>query len=325
MRSGFGRRRAGAILGRVIPAFRCAAVAARSSVGALHQDEASSRRGKGRAGSATRPAFGGGRRGPVGLHTAAIVALRCGANLVLALVWLLVQSLHLPRHHDWVIGTYFSSFILADVTTTTLLGTDHIRARKALHDEVPLWRVLLVKNLALVVIVGLPTLAAATAMTLWLETPARLVVTIPNVAVPIVSWVGVGNLVSVLFPVGDEPLIHRWEQRRDRRATIRWIAHLVFAVRLVLRRRPHRRHRAQRVLAPGSAGHRSDIGPRESQFRPHRHRGGRLGYCDRYGGAVLLGAPAFRSRGPRNRLNGRAETSPETLSPTYCALTRIRR
>ncbi len=35
-------------------------------------------RGKGRAGSATGPAFGGGRRGPVGLHTAAIVALRCG-------------------------------------------------------------------------------------------------------------------------------------------------------------------------------------------------------------------------------------------------------
>jgi hypothetical protein len=37
---------------------------------------------------------------------------------------------------------------------------------KALHDGVALWRVLLVKNLALVVIVGLPTFAAATAMTL---------------------------------------------------------------------------------------------------------------------------------------------------------------
>ena len=154
----------------------------------------------------------------------------CGVavNLVLALVWLLVQPLHPHRHHDWVIliGTYFSSFILADVTTTNLLGVDHIRVCKALGDGVSLWRVLLVKNLALVVIVGLPTLAAAMAMTLWLETPARLAVTIPNVAVPIVSWLGVGNLVSVLLPVGDEPLIHRWEQRRDRRATIRWIAHL---------------------------------------------------------------------------------------------------
>ena len=151
------------------------------------------------------------------------------ANLVLALVLLLVQPLHLPRHHDWVIliGTYVSSFILADVTTTNVIGSDHIRVRKALHDGVPLLRVLLVKNLALVVIVGLPTLAAATAVTLWLETPARLAVTIPNVAVPIVSWLGVGNLVSVLFPVDAESLVDRWKQRRDCRSTIRWIAHLV--------------------------------------------------------------------------------------------------
>jgi hypothetical protein len=151
------------------------------------------------------------------------------ANLVVALLWLLVQPLHLPRHHDWVIliGTYFSSFILADVTTTNLLGADHIRVRNALRNGTPFWRVLLVKNLALIVIVGLPTLAAAAAMTLWLEPPARLVMTIPNVAVPIVSWLGVGNLVSVLFPVGGERLMHRWAQRGDRRTTIRWLAHLV--------------------------------------------------------------------------------------------------
>jgi hypothetical protein len=151
------------------------------------------------------------------------------ANFALALVWLVVQPLHPHRHHeDWVIliGTYFSSFILADVTTTNLLGGDHIRVRKALRDGVSLLRVLVVKNLALIVIVGLPTLAAAMAMTLWLETPARLAVTIPNVAVPIVSWLGVGNLVSVLLPVDDEPLISRWEQRRNRRATGRWIGHL---------------------------------------------------------------------------------------------------
>jgi hypothetical protein len=149
--------------------------------------------------------------------------------LILALVWLLIQPLHPHRHHeDWVIlvGIYFSSFILADVTTTNLLGVDHIRVREALREGVPFWRVLLVKNLALIVIVGLPTLAAAMITTLWLETPARLAVTIPNVAVPIVSWLGVGNLVSVLLPVAEEPLIKRWEQRRDRPTTVRWVTHL---------------------------------------------------------------------------------------------------
>jgi hypothetical protein len=147
------------------------------------------------------------------------------ANLVFAAGWLLVQPLTAGRHQDWVIlvGTYFSSWVLADVTTTNLLGTDHYRVLKAVTDGVPMWRILLIKNLALIAIVGLPTLGAAVALTLWLETPARLGVTIPTVAVPIVSWLGVGNLISVLHPVGVEPLFRRWRGRRDRRRIGVWL------------------------------------------------------------------------------------------------------
>ena len=152
------------------------------------------------------------------------------ANLLLAVGWLAVQPLtpH-GRHQDWVVlvGTYFSSFVLADVTTTNLLGADHYRVVKTLADGVPLWRVLFVKNMALIVLVGLPTLAAATALTLWLESPARLAVTIPNVAVPIVSWLGVGNVVAVLLPVSAEPLIRRWRQRHDFRRTAGWLLALM--------------------------------------------------------------------------------------------------
>jgi hypothetical protein len=149
-------------------------------------------------------------------------------NLVFAVGWLAVQPLTLGRHQDWVVlvGTYFSSWILADVTTTNLLGADHYRVVQAVSDGVPFWRVLLIKNLALLVIVGLPTLLTAVVLTLWLETPERLAVTIPTVAVPIVSWLGVGNVVSVLHPVSVEPLIRRWRQRRDRRRTRGWIAAL---------------------------------------------------------------------------------------------------
>ena len=165
------------------------------------------------------------------------------ANLFFAVAWLLVQRLTAgPTHHqthshyqhpgwyhhhhvDWVvlIGTYFASFILADVTTTNLLGADHYRVAKGLSDGAPFWRVLLIKNLALIVIVGLPTLAAAMALTLWKQTPAQLAVTIPNVAVPIVSWLGVGNLISVLLPVGAQPLTQRWEDRRNWRRTGAWL------------------------------------------------------------------------------------------------------
>lgn len=148
------------------------------------------------------------------------------ANVVFAATWLLVQPLTTGRHHsDWVIliGTYFSSWILADVTTTNLLGADHYRVRQAMADGVPFWRIMLIKNLALLAIVGLPTLAAAMVLTLWLESPGRLGVTIPTVAVPIVSWLGVGNLISVLHPVGVAPLLRRWRQRGDRLRTGGWV------------------------------------------------------------------------------------------------------
>lgn len=160
------------------------------------------------------------------------------ANLFLAVAWLAVQPLthahahptrHFHHHHlDWVVlvGSYFSSFILADVTTTNTLGGDHYRVTKGLSDGVPVWRVLLIKNLALLVLVGLPTLAVAVVLTLRLETPARLAITIPDVAVPIVSWLGVGNVLSVLHPVSSEPLIRRWRQRRDWRRIAGWLVAL---------------------------------------------------------------------------------------------------
>lgn len=161
------------------------------------------------------------------------------ANLIFAVVWLSVQPLtieynshqpggHFHFHHaqlDWVVlvSTYFSSFVLADVTTTNLLGGDHYRVAKGLADGVPFWRMLLIKNVALMVIVGLPTLTVAAALTVWREGVPQLAMTIPNVSVPIVSWLGVGNVISVLHPVPAEPLLRRWRQRHNLRRTAGWV------------------------------------------------------------------------------------------------------
>jgi hypothetical protein len=150
------------------------------------------------------------------------------ANTSFAAGWLLIQPLTLGLHQDWVVlvSTYFSSWVLADVTTTNQLGADHYRVEKGLSDGVPLWRILLLKNVALLAVVGLPTLTVAMALTLFRETPERLAIIIPTVAVPIVSWLGVGNLFSVLHPVGVEPLLRRWRQRRDYRRTRYWLVGL---------------------------------------------------------------------------------------------------
>jgi hypothetical protein len=108
-----------------------------------------------------------------------------------------------------------------------MLGVDRVRVEKSLENGTRLWHLLSIKNLALLVIVGLPTLALAVALTLWTEGASRLAVTVPDVAVPILSWLGVGNLISVLLPVGYEPLIRRWRQRRQLRRTMRWLIHLL--------------------------------------------------------------------------------------------------
>ncbi|MDR3659467.1 MAG: hypothetical protein P4L86_03460 [Mycobacterium sp.] len=159
-------------------------------------------------------------------------------NVVLALIWLVAQPLttHGRHHQDWVIliGTYFSSFVLADTTTTNVLGGDHYRVQRGLSESVPPWRMLLIKNLALLILVGLPTLTVAVVLTLRLETPARLGVTIPNVAVPIVSWLGLGNAISVLLPVAEIPLLRRWRQRHDRGRTAAWLVSLVLPYALYL-------------------------------------------------------------------------------------------
>src|SRR6476660_2729148 len=293
MRSECGRRRAGAILGRVIPAFRRAAVAARSSVGALHHNEA-------RPVAAERAAQGL----QLALPSAVVAEVRwaftpprswlsgVAANLVLALVWLLAQPLHLPRHHDWVIliGTYFSSFILADVTTTNMLGADHIRVAQGVAR----------RGSALACAAGEEPGAGRGRRT---ADPCRgdghdVVARNTRTARGDDSQ---RRGADCVLARGRKPGVGAVSCRR--RATDPSLGTTPrpsrhdqvdcppgVAVRLVLRRRPYRRHRARLLLASGSAGDRSDIGWRESQFRPHRHRGGRLGYCDRGGGAVLLGA-----------------------------------
>ena len=149
-------------------------------------------------------------------------------NLVLSLLWLVVAPLSGQPHRDWAIlvGSYFAVFILADVTTTNVLGADAPRVRLGLQHGVWLGRILLAKNLALLIIVGLPTLVATALITVNSEADYRLVLTLPGVAFPILTWLGVGNLVSVLLPVAVLPLRKRWQQRHDVRRTALWMFHL---------------------------------------------------------------------------------------------------
>ena len=151
--------------------------------------------------------------------------LGIGVNLLLSLAYLVVVPLRGGTHRDWAIlvGTYFAVFVLADVTTTNVLGVDTERTRLRLLRGLSLTRILVVKNVALLVIVGLPTLVATAFITVHDEPTYRLVLTLPGVLYPVLTWLGVGNLVSVLLPYWPVPLVTRWRERRVWSRTARWL------------------------------------------------------------------------------------------------------
>lgn len=156
-------------------------------------------------------------------------------NLALSFLWLVFVPLTGHHHGDAVIlvGTYFAVFILADVTTTNVLGLDAPRVRVSLDRGVSVLRMLLTKNLALLVIVGLPTLIATAVLTVRSELPYRLTLTLPGVALPMFAWLGVGNVVSVVYPVAIRSLRVRWQRRYDWRSTGPWLFHLAIPYALL--------------------------------------------------------------------------------------------
>jgi hypothetical protein len=148
-----------------------------------------------------------------------------GLNLVLSLLYLLVAPLTEVPHGDWAIlvGSYFAGFILADSCTTNALGADAGRVTRQLCGGTSLGRILIAKNLTLVLVAGLPILSATAVITLQSEPGYRLALTIPAVLGLILTWLGLGNLISVLLPVSAVPLRQRWLQRSDLVSTGRWL------------------------------------------------------------------------------------------------------
>lgn len=157
-------------------------------------------------------------------------------NLVLSLLYLIIDPLSSGPHRNWavIVGSYFAVFVLADVTTTNVLGADAVRVTRALAHRVSLQRILLVKNLTLLIIVGVPTVIATAAITEATEGTQNLSFNIPGVIFPILTWLGVGNLVSVALPVAALPLKLRWAYRHDRRRTVRWAFHLALPYAIYL-------------------------------------------------------------------------------------------
>lgn len=149
-------------------------------------------------------------------------------NVAFSLLYLAISPLaHPHRQFAWVVlvGTYFASFALADVTTTNILGPDAQRVRAGLAAGRSMLSILLIKNLVLLIVAGVPTLLL-TAILAHAMPLKPMLETLLRVALPMLCWIGVGNLTSVLLAVEIQRLIWRWRRLRSR-ANVLWLAHLV--------------------------------------------------------------------------------------------------
>lgn len=140
-------------------------------------------------------------------------------NLALAVFYLLFQRPNLGHHYDTVMlyCVYFSTFILADVTTTNIFGLDVPRTTAALKEGQSFLQILLRKNAVQCVVIVLPMLVITAAWTEYLYHDSKMLRTVPGVLYPMVLFIAVGNLISVLFPVAQAPLlwhVRTWRQWR---------------------------------------------------------------------------------------------------------------
>ncbi|WP_175957441.1 hypothetical protein [Schaalia sp. Marseille-Q2122] len=140
-------------------------------------------------------------------------------NLALAVFYLLFRQPNLGGHYDTVLlyCVYFSTFILADVTTTNIFGLDVPRTTEALKEGQSFLRILLRKNAVQCVVIVLPMLVITAGWTEYLYHDSEMLRTVPGVLYPMVLFMAVGNLISVLFPVAQAPFswhVRTWRSWR---------------------------------------------------------------------------------------------------------------
>ena len=137
------------------------------------------------------------------------ILFRIAITLGIALA--LVAGYHLTgmkRYDLSGLTLYLFSAVVGSVICTNALCFDAERVRQRLADgDDRIWQVLAVKNLAMALMIttaGLPVVAA-----LWWATEVNPVALIDQLVTMVFIWLGVGNVLSVVYPLRHEPVTAR--------------------------------------------------------------------------------------------------------------------
>lgn len=176
------------------------------------------------------PALANGVRGEIAYMLARkprSIVKSLAVGLALGLLYLgFIRLFQWDRYQSWLpyLGLLAISVVMGGAVCLNAMSFDAMRVRAALDSGARLWHLLVTKNLALVVIVA-PVGFLLCGLLAWRAgnidsffKACALMVSF------IVLWLGVGNVLSVVVPIRDEPILHR---RRD--GTLKQFV-IVFAV-----------------------------------------------------------------------------------------------
>ena len=122
----------------------------------------------------------------------------------------LVAAYHLTgmkRYDLSGLTLYLFSVVVGSVVCTNSLCFEAERVRAALAGGQRVWRILVVQNLAMAILItvaGLPVVAALT----WTR-DANPVALVDQLVTMVFIWLGVGNVLSVIYPLRHEPMAAR--------------------------------------------------------------------------------------------------------------------
>jgi hypothetical protein len=176
------------------------------------------------------PALAHGLRGEIGYmltRRPRSILKSLAIGLALGLLYLgFIRVFQWDRAQAWLpyLGLWAISVVMGGAVCLNAMSFDAMRVRAALDSGARLWHLLVTKNLALIVLVA-PVGFLLSGLLAWRAGDLDAFFKACALMISfIVLWLGVGNVLSIVVPIRDEPI---WHRRRD--GTLKQFA-IVFVV-----------------------------------------------------------------------------------------------
>ncbi|MEJ9078016.1 hypothetical protein WKY82_06295 [Gordonia malaquae] len=137
------------------------------------------------------------------------VLIRLAITIAMALGFVVTYELIGWSSYDMKsLSIYLFSAVAGSVVCTNALCFDAQRVRESLATQQPLWRVLVVKNIAIALMIAVAAIPVVVLISTGADHPNAVVI-IDQLIAMLFIWLGVANVLSVISPLRREPFTAR--------------------------------------------------------------------------------------------------------------------